>query len=138
MQGGAPEVLPFEAVDTLAAMADVYVDEAVVAGSGARAHLEHLVDAGHRLVVIGSIRNDDTLVMPGVPRLDRMPADPPRGSWFVTADPDRCSERVVGVRTLLIGPRVGRSPARGPRCDTEARDLAAAVLAILTHDAMGG
>jgi hypothetical protein len=119
-------------------MTDVYVDEALLTSSRADVHLEHLVDAGQRLVVIGTTASEDSRLMPEVPRMDRLPADPARGSWFVTADPDRCSERVAGVRTLLIGPRVGRSLARGPRCDTEARDLAAAVLAILSHDAMGG
>jgi hypothetical protein len=119
-------------------MTDVYVDGALLGGSGARAHLEHLVDAGQRLVVIGPAARDESPALRDVPRLDRLPADPARGSWFVTADPGRCSERVAGVRTLLVGPRVDQSPARGPRCDMEARDLAAAVLAILTHDAMGG
>jgi hypothetical protein len=38
---------------------------------------------------------------------------------------------------LLVGPRAGRSPIHRPRCDTAARDLAAAVLEILAHDAMG-
>jgi hypothetical protein len=41
-----------------------------------------------------------------------------------------------GVRSLLVGPRPAPSPRPTPRCDAEARDLASAVLEILSRDVM--
>jgi hypothetical protein len=117
-------------------MTDVYVDSRLALGPGAALQLGHLVDAGQSPFLVGAWPGDRA-TLPDVPRLEEIPPDPARGSWFVTADPARCGQRIAGLRTLLIGPRVGRSPTPGPRCDAEARDLAAAVLTILAHDAMG-
>ena len=41
------------------------------------------------------------------------------------------------MQTMLIGPKPAPSPRPAPRCDTEARDLAHAVLEILRHEVMG-
>jgi hypothetical protein len=117
-------------------MTDVYLDSRLASGSAAALHLGHLVDAGQTLFLVGAPPGDQAS-LPHVPTLAEIPPDRARGSWFVTADPARCRVRIAGLRTLLIGPRVDRSPTPGPRCDAEARDLAAAVLTILTHDAMG-
>jgi hypothetical protein len=118
-------------------MTDIYVDAALASESRAVEHLVHLIDAGQRVILTGTPGAGAVAGLADIPRLDRIPARPAAGSWFVTADPARCRERIAGVRTLLIGPRVPRTQAPGPRCDVEARDLAAAVLAILAHDAMG-
>jgi hypothetical protein len=118
-------------------MTDIYIDGAVVSESDASDHLANLVDAGQRVILVGSGPTPVGATVAGVERLERVPDAAARGSWFVTAEPARCAERTAGVRTLLIGPRTDRSPIHGPRCDTEARDLGAAVLAILAHDAMG-
>lgn len=118
-------------------MTHIYLDAALASASDAPGHIANLIDAGQRLTFVGPAPQGVTAAFPDVPRLDGLPVVPERGSWFVTAEPARCAERPAGVRTLLIGPRAGRSPVPGPRCDTEARDLAAAVLAILAHDAMG-
>jgi hypothetical protein len=118
-------------------MTDIYLDASLASSPDASDHLAHLVDAGQRVILVGAAAGPAPAGLPDLTRLDRLPDDLGRGSWFVTAEPARCAERTMGVRTLLIGPRADRPPVRGPRCDTEARDLAAAVLEILTHDAMG-
>ena len=118
-------------------MTHVYLDAALASASDARGHIANLIDAGQRLTFVGSAPDAVIAAFPDVARVEGLPAEPERGSWFVTAEPARCAERPAGVRTLLIGPRVGRPPIPGPRCDTEARDLAAAVLEILAYDAMG-
>ena len=118
-------------------MTDIYVDATVATAPNAADHLAHLVDAGQRVIFVGAGADAGVAPIPGAPMLERLPDDPIRGSWFVTTEPARCAERPTGVRSLLIGPRPERSPVQGRRCDTDARDLAAAVLEILAHDAMG-
>ena len=119
-------------------MTDIYLDASVASAPNAVDQLAHLVDAGQRLILVGADAGPILARFPGAATVARIPNDPHRGSWFVTGEPARCAERPAGVRTLLIGPRAGRTPlVLGPRCDTEARDLAAAVLTILAHDAMG-
>ena len=117
-------------------MTDVYVDGSLASGPGAADHLAHLVDAGQRIIFVGTAPAG-VAILPAGPTVDELPADAARGSWFVTASPGRCADRPAGVRSLLIGPRPGRAGIHGRRCDVEARDLAAAVLEILTRDAMG-
>ena len=117
-------------------MTDVYVDASLASGSNAADHLAHLVDAGQRLIFVAA-GADAIVAFPDAPMVERVPADAIRGSWFVTAEPGRCADRPAGVRSLLVGPRPDRAPVHAPRCDAYARDLAAAVLEILTHDAMG-
>jgi hypothetical protein len=123
--------------DRLADMSDVFLDAALASAPDARDHVAHLIDAGQHVTFVGGGAEAAGSAFPDVSRLDALPAEPERGSWFVTADPARCAERQAGVRMLLIGPRLGRTPVQSPRCDTEARDLAAAVLEILARDAMG-
>jgi hypothetical protein len=119
-------------------MTTVYIDGPAASASGAVDHLANLVDAGLRVALVGIGAEGSAASVAGVEALVSLPAEPSRGSWFITAAPARCAERAAGMKTLLIGPRTDRSPIHGPRCDTEARDLGAAVLAILAHDAMGG
>jgi hypothetical protein len=115
----------------------IYVDRSAVLGSDAAGRLIHLVEAGHRLVRVdasgigptelaGEVWSDHVAVLP---------AEPPRGSWFVTADPATCGDHQPGLRTMLIGPRA--ETVRPTRCDATARDLRDAVLEILSSDAMG-
>jgi hypothetical protein len=118
-------------------MTDIYLDAPLAGALDARDHVANLIDAGQHVTFVGSGTEPDAAAFPGVRAVARLPDAPPRGSWFVTAEPARCAERTAGLRTLLIGPRTGRSPVAGPRCDQVARDFAAAVLDILAHDAMG-
>lgn len=67
-------------------------------------------------------------------RIPALPDKPPKGSWFLTADPKTCGDRQPGLRTLLIGPRA--ATPRPTRCDSTVRDLREAVLEILAADAM--
>ena len=128
---------PWLPADSLAPMTDVYVDASLASGPGAVDHLAHLVDAGQRLIFIGTGAGAVVATFADAPTVERLPDDAVRGSWFVTAEPARCADRPAGVRSLLIGPRPDRAPVHGRRCDADARDLAAAVLEILAHDAMG-
>ena len=118
-------------------MTDIFLDASLATRPDAAVHIAHLIDAGQRVVVVGPAGAGSSRLTE-LERLDRVPEGASRGSWFVTEEPALCAEQPAGVRTLLIGPRVGRGPFRAPHCDTEARDFAAAVLTILAHDAMGG
>ncbi len=114
-------------------MVTIFVDASLALESGAIDRLRHLADAGHRLILVAP-HHASVGVGAWADRVDRVPGDPPRGSWFVTADPASCGDRRPGLRTMLVGPRRGaRSPTR---CDTTARDLRDAVLEILAADAM--
>jgi hypothetical protein len=131
----------------------VYVDlEVLSAGGGARRpvgaaavdpsavrSLDHLVDAGHGLVLVA-----DPLIAPGavagIPgrlaeaAVTAVPTEPGTAAWYLTSDADRCRGRSARLRTILVG----RSPAPGAvhRCDSLARDVRAAVLEILAAEAM--
>ncbi len=115
----------------------IFVDRSAIGLPDATAHLAHLVDTGHAVILIGTADLVDPEGLPGAAIASELPPDPPRGSWFLTADSATCRERRAGVHTLLIGPRAAPSPRPGPRCDAEARDLATAVLEILSREAMG-
>ena len=71
-----------------------------------------------------------------VTRADVLPEHLDAGAWFLTGEPYLSAGRPRGGRTMLVGPRppVGKVPL--PRFDMEARDLSAAAMEILTHDAM--
>jgi hypothetical protein len=98
--------------------------------------LAHLADS-YELVVLGDPPSD-VLEAFGVPvhAAHSLPTEPAPGSWLITDDPDSCVVRPPGLKTLLVGPR--RAPTNRPtrRCDVEARDLNAAVVEILTREAM--
>jgi hypothetical protein len=116
-------------------MHTIYVDPSVAADPDLDERLTHLVEAGHRLVLVAA--KDDPTAPVGGPWSDlraSVPTQPPRGSWFLTADSARCGDRVPGLRTLLIGPR--ETELRPTRCDATVRDLREAVLEILAADAM--
>jgi hypothetical protein len=115
-------------------MTTIYVDSSVALLPDAPNRLGHLTDAGHSVVLVAEA--DDRANAQGIwtSRIEELPADPPRGSWFMTANPATCHDWQAGLSTLLIGPR-DDSP-RPTRCDLTARDLSTAVLEILARDAM--
>ena len=130
-------------------MTTIYLDPSAVSAADAADRLLHLTEAGHELILVEppARRASETSAARPVPpipttadgvpwrgRTARLPADPPRGSWFLTGDPAACGDRQPGLRTVLIGPRLETRPTR---CDATARDLRDAVLEILTSDAMG-
>lgn len=118
-------------------MTNIYIDPSAANTPDAADHIIHLVETGHEVILVGATATAVVSGLPMAQQLERVPADVERGSWYVTADPAACAERQVGLRTLLVGPRAAPSNRPGPRCDAEARDLAAAVLEILSRDVMG-
>jgi len=112
----------------------IYLDPSVAADPDLAERLSHLVDAGHRLVLVAAKEHPAAASGPWTDRRASLPSQPPRGSWYLTADPARCGDRVAGLRTVLIGPR--ETALRPTRCDATVRDLREAVLEILAADAM--
>jgi hypothetical protein len=115
-------------------MPTIYVDGSAVGESDAGDRLAHLAEAGHRLVLVAPPEHAAAGLPAWTDRTATLPDQPPRGSWFLTADPATCRDRQPGLRTVLIGPR--DNGHRPTRCDTTARDLREAVLDILAADAM--
>lgn len=115
-------------------MTTIFVDRSAALAPDAAAHLVHLPDTGHELVLVGDDASPAADVARWRRRLDQLPDELPRGSWYLTADPATCGDRRPGLRTVLIGPREGGP--RPTRCDTTARDLRDAVLEVLAADAM--
>jgi hypothetical protein len=118
-------------------MTAIYVDPSAAGVPDAADHLAHLLETGHELILVGDCPEAIVNALPGATRLAEVPADAARTGWYVTADPRICAERHGGIRTLLVGPRPAPTTRPVPRCDAEARDLATAVLEILSRDAMG-
>ena len=101
--------------------------------------LDHLVDAGHELVLVADppIAAGAVAGIPGglaEAAVTAAPAEPGTAAWYLTSDVNRCRGRSARLRTILVG----RSPAPGAvhRCDSLARDVRAAVLEILAAEAM--
>jgi len=112
----------------------IYLDGSAALDPDVGERLAHLADAGHRPVLVAPDSHPATALASLSDRTTTLPAQPPRGSWFLTADPATCGDRQPGLRTVLIGPR--ENPPRPTRCDSTARDLREAVLEILAADAM--
>jgi hypothetical protein len=122
----------------------VYVDlDAVSSGTGesrssdreAVRSLEHLVEAGHEVVLVCD--GDAVPVALGeiaTTAVAAAPTELTETAWYLVSDVDRCRDRTTRLRTVLIG----SLPAPGAihRCDRVARDLMTAVLEILADEAM--
>ena len=117
-------------------MTDIYIDPSVAGMPDAADHLIHLLDTGHRLFLVGEPPALVAEALPGASQVE-MPDRVTAGSWYVSSDPAMCADRRPGLQTLLVGPRLAPSPRPGPRCDAESRDLASAILEILSRDVMG-
>ena len=130
-------------------MARVYLDPSAVlldepgpgshapqAVPGAKKALRDLTEAVDEVVMVSRA---------GIPSLDlpeavhltaELPSRMDSDSWFVTADPESIRGRSDLARTILVGPKRAPGPLPLPRVDVEARDLSAAVIEILTRQAM--
>ncbi len=115
-------------------MIRIYVDGSAAVLPDAASRLLHLTEAGLAVVLIAAPGHPASSVIDWSGQLAEMPEDPPRGSWFVTADVGTCHDRQAGLSTVLVGPR-DDSP-RPTRCDMTVRDLGSAVLEILAREAM--
>jgi hypothetical protein len=113
--------------------ADASTPSSIVAG--AAEELATLADTGHELVLV----SDHAVELPeGFPPIESVEhvdgaAD---GSWFLTTDPELCGPRQARMRTVLVGPGPSGHRAAVHRCDISTRDLRAAVLEVLTREAM--
>ena len=97
--------------------------------------LAPLADTGHELMLV----TDHPVALPeGFPSIASVEHadDAPDGSWFLTTDPELCGPRQARMRTVLVGPGPGGHRAAVQRCDINTRDLRAAVLEVLTREAM--
>jgi hypothetical protein len=94
-----------------------------------------LTDTEHELVLVSE---RDVELPDDFPQLSEVSAidEALDGSWFLTSDPELCGPRNAHVRTVLVGPGPGTHKATVHRCDISTRDLRAAVLEILTREAM--
>ncbi len=129
---------PFEG----ARVTHVYIDPSAMSISSAgatsatpAAPLDHLLEAGMSVTLLGTPPAVDPFpagVEVGGTLPDALAAD----DWFLTGTPYPESGRPRGGRTVLVGPRLAPGPIPLPRYDVEARDLAAAVMEILTRQAM--
>ena len=117
-------------------MIDIYLDPLAAAMPDAADQLRHLTETGHRIHVLGTTPPALAEAL-DVEQVDELPDSPSEGSWLLTANSDLCAERRPPLSSMFIGPRPAPSPRPAPRCDTDARDIAAAVLEILRHEAMG-
>jgi hypothetical protein len=107
------------------------------AAPGACEALEHLIEAGCDVVLLGDEAPSNLVPLPeGVHLAPDLPDSVEPGAWFLTAEPYGRYGRPHGTTTVLVGPKrpPGRIPL--PRFDLEARDLPSAVMEILTHQAM--
>jgi hypothetical protein len=103
---------------------------------GAAEALGHLADTYELVVLRDPPRTVlDALDLPVRSATD-LPSGPAHGCWLITDDPTSCVDRPPGLQTILVGPRRPPSNRPTPRCDVEARDLNAAVVEILTREAM--
>lgn len=115
-------------------MSIIYLAESAALEPDAADRLAHLVESGHDIVVVTRATPPPAIEHLAARHIAALPDRPPRGSWFLTADPGACGDRRAGLRTILIGPR--DEVPRPTRCDTTARNLREAVLEILAADAM--
>ena len=108
--------------------------------SDAAEALKTLADTGHELVLLGS---QQVQLPPGFPKISAAEhIDPAHAtSWYLTSDPELCGRRQPGLRTVLVGPgpatnRPATHRTAIQRCDIQTRDLHAAVIEILSREAM--
>ena len=113
--------------------ADAGSPPSIVAGAGEE--LATLTDTGHELVLVSGQHVDLPAGFPDVQAVENAD-DAPDGSWFLTTDPELCGPRQARLRTVLVGPGPSGHRASVHRCDISTRDLRAAVLEILTREAM--
>ena len=97
--------------------------------------LQTLADTGHELVLLGS---QQVHLPDGFPKIGAAAHIDPESatSWYLTSDPELCGRRQPGLRTVLVGPGPATHRTAIQRCDIQTRDLHAAVIEILSREAM--
>jgi hypothetical protein len=107
-----------------------------VVAPGATAAISRLVDGGFEVVVLGPPMDAGGTVPDGVRFAPELPEHLEADDWYLTAEPHPAFGRPRGGTTVLIGPHRPEGKLPLPRFDVEARDLASAVMEILTREAM--
>ena len=104
---------------------------------GATDALRNLREVVDDVVVLTSGSLEGIDLPSGVRVAASLPDPVAAGTWFLTADPESEFGRPPGATTMLVGPKRAPRHLPLPRFDVEARDLPAAVIEILTREAMG-
>jgi hypothetical protein len=103
---------------------------------GAHDAVEHLVDAGFEVVLLGDDAAASSELPTGVRHAPELPAHLDADAWYLTGEPYPHFGRPRGGTTVLVGPRRPQGKVPLPRFDLETRDMASAAMEILTRDAM--
>jgi hypothetical protein len=114
---------------------DPGAEEELVA-PGAHDAVEHLVDAGFEVVLLGEQPVPETDLPRGVRHAHELPEHLDADAWYLTGEPYPSFGRPRGGTTVLVGPRRPQGKVPLPRFDLETRDMASAAMEILTRDAM--
>jgi hypothetical protein len=103
---------------------------------GAPDAVRHLLEAGYEVVLLAPDDQPVPELPSDVARASRLPDHLDPDAWYLTGEPHPAFGRPRGGTTVLVGPRrpPGRLPL--PRFDLQARDMASAVMEILTREAM--
>jgi hypothetical protein len=97
--------------------------------------LATLTDTGHELILVTDRAFERPVDFPAMTEVQHVD-EATDGSWFLTTDPELCGPRQARIKTILVGPGPGTHHSAVHRCDITTRDLRAAVLEILTREAM--
>ena len=103
---------------------------------GAHDAVEHLVDAGFEVILLGDGAAADGDMPRGVRHVAELPEHLDADSWYLTGEPHPAFGRPRGGTTVLVGPRRPQGKVPLPRFDLETRDMASAAMEILTREAM--
>ena len=103
---------------------------------GAHDALEHLVEAGFEVVLLGDEATAPVELPRGVRNAAELPEHLDPDTWYLTGEPYPAFGRPRGGTTVLVGPRQPQGKVPLPRFDLETHDLAAATMEILTRAAM--
>ncbi len=103
---------------------------------GAHDAVEHLVDAGFEVVLLGDDAAATAELPTAVRHAPELPEHLDADAWYLTGEPYPSFGRPRGGTTVLVGPRRPQGKVPLPRFDLESRDLTAAAMEILTRDAM--
>jgi hypothetical protein len=111
------------------------VDEHVA--PGAADAVQHLLDAGYDVVLLGDPPPVATEELPSaVTHAGALPDHLDADAWYLTGDAHPAFGRPRGGTSVLVGPKLAPGAFPPPRFDLEVRDLASAAMEILTREAM--
>ncbi len=103
---------------------------------GAHDAVEHLVDAGFDVVLLGDGTTTAGELPDGVRHLAELPEHLEADAWYLTGEPYPAFGRPRGGTTVLVGPHRPEGKVPLPRFDLQTRDMASAAMEILTREAM--